>query len=318
VRIYYQGDTSSRWEIPANSEIFKNIFVPYDGAVQDVDLGAHSLSATGATLSGLTASRLLSSDGSKALASTDLASWVTGTSNRVTVTDDGDGTITLSGPQDIHTGATPTFAGLTLTGNITMPDGGTIGQAAGPLIEFDDTNNRLEIMGCRVGIGTATPGSLLHIYGTNPTLRIDADTAGGTSALNLREAGVAKWFIANRGAYGDRLYIAGDGGIVADAFVIIEQTSRVGIGIETPSAQLHIDQSSITAAIPVLALDQADVSEEFIRFIGEAAAATLTQSIVAEADVTTATRQGFLKVYIQDDGDQVADGPYFVPFYSLS
>jgi len=40
---------------------------------------------------------------------------------------------------------------------ITIANGGTIGQAAGPLITFDDTNNNLEIMGCSVGIGTATP-----------------------------------------------------------------------------------------------------------------------------------------------------------------
>ena len=102
IRICYQGNTLSRWEIPANSEIFKNIFVPYSGAVQDVDLGAHSLTA----------------------------------------------------------------AGLTLTGNITMPDGGTIGQAAGPLLTFDDTNDYLEITGCSVGIGTATPGADLEVNGT--------------------------------------------------------------------------------------------------------------------------------------------------------
>ena len=47
VRVYYQGSTSSRWEIPANSEIFKNIFVPYDGAVKDVDLGSYGLTTTG-------------------------------------------------------------------------------------------------------------------------------------------------------------------------------------------------------------------------------------------------------------------------------
>jgi len=47
VRIYYQGETSSRWEIPANSEIFQNIFVPYNGAVQDVDLGSYDLTTTG-------------------------------------------------------------------------------------------------------------------------------------------------------------------------------------------------------------------------------------------------------------------------------
>ena len=47
IRIYYQGNTSSRWEIPANTEIFKNIFVPYTGAVQDVDLGSYDLTTTG-------------------------------------------------------------------------------------------------------------------------------------------------------------------------------------------------------------------------------------------------------------------------------
>jgi hypothetical protein len=46
---------------------------------------------------------------------------------------------------------------ITTTGNIVMPDGGAIGQAAGPLLTFDDTNNYLEITGCSVGIGTAAP-----------------------------------------------------------------------------------------------------------------------------------------------------------------
>ena len=49
IRIYYQGDTSSRWEIPANSEIFQNIFVPYSGAVKDVNLSQKSLTANNIT-----------------------------------------------------------------------------------------------------------------------------------------------------------------------------------------------------------------------------------------------------------------------------
>jgi len=43
VRIYYRGSTGSRWDIPANSEVFRSIFVPYDGAVKDVDLGSYAL-----------------------------------------------------------------------------------------------------------------------------------------------------------------------------------------------------------------------------------------------------------------------------------
>jgi len=47
IKVYYQGSTSSRWEIPANSEIFQNIFVPYEGAVKDIDLGNKNLTTTG-------------------------------------------------------------------------------------------------------------------------------------------------------------------------------------------------------------------------------------------------------------------------------
>jgi hypothetical protein len=47
--------------------------------------------------------------------STFLTSSISGTANQITVTDDGDGTVTLSLPQDIHTGASPTFAGLEVT-----------------------------------------------------------------------------------------------------------------------------------------------------------------------------------------------------------
>jgi hypothetical protein len=49
----------------------------------------------GISLSGLTASRLLASDASKQLVSTDLNSWVAGTANEVTIADGGDGTITI-------------------------------------------------------------------------------------------------------------------------------------------------------------------------------------------------------------------------------
>ena len=76
----------------------------------------------GLVLSDLTASRLIAADAGKGLASADLASWVTGTANRVTVTDDSDGTITLTVPQDIDATAAPTFAGLNITTVDALPD----------------------------------------------------------------------------------------------------------------------------------------------------------------------------------------------------
>lgn len=91
-------------------------------------------------------------------------------------------------------------------------------------------------------------------------------------------------------------------------------------GVETADArgQCDIIQTATDGAEPVLVLDQDDISEEFIKFYGSAAAATLTQSLVAEADVTTATRIGFLKVDVQDEGDQIADGAAFIPIFTLA
>ena len=69
------------------------------------------------TLKNLTALRPVASDSDKTLVSTDFASWVAGTTNQVIVTDNGDGSITLSLPQDIHTGATNfSVAGGSFTG----------------------------------------------------------------------------------------------------------------------------------------------------------------------------------------------------------
>ena len=69
----------------------------------------------GITLADLTASRLISTDSGKTFESVaDLTAWIAGTENQIIVTDDGDGTITLSTPQDIHVDATPEFAGLTI------------------------------------------------------------------------------------------------------------------------------------------------------------------------------------------------------------
>lgn len=96
----------------------------------------------------------------------------------------------------------------------------------------------------------------------------------------------------------------------ATPVVIGSSISSVGI--------LTVDQSNTTGATPVLALDQADISEEFIRLVGQAAVSNITQSLIDEASVSTATREGFLKIYVQDDGNQLTDQAYFVPFFTLT
>jgi hypothetical protein len=79
-----------------------------------------------------------------------------------------------------------------------------------------------------------------------------------------------------------------------------------------------ISQTDTAAALPTLTLSQADVDEPFLKYIGTAAAANLTRNIVDVGDVTTATVAGYVKIEVDDLGNQIADQDYFMPVYTLA
>jgi hypothetical protein len=81
---------------------------------------------------------------------------------------------------------------------------------------------------------------------------------------------------------------------------------------------VRINQPGAAAAIPALLIDQADVDEPFFKVVGDAAAADLTRNIVDEGDQASETRAGWIKVEVQDDGNQITDQDYFIPIYTLS
>lgn len=102
-------------------------------------------------------------------------SSITGTANQIVVSSP-TGAITLSTPQNIHTGASPTFAGETLTG-LTLGSipfagtGGVISQDNANLF-WDDTNNRL-------GIGRTDPVQALDVIGLRIATTRFSDNALG-------------------------------------------------------------------------------------------------------------------------------------------
>jgi len=86
---------------------------------------------------------------------------LTGTANQITVTDGGAGsTVTLATPQDIATGSSPTFAGLTLSGFST---GSILFMAAGGVITEDVTELFWNPSLARLGIGLNTAGAGIHL-----------------------------------------------------------------------------------------------------------------------------------------------------------
>lgn len=133
----------------------------------------------------------------------------------------------------------------------------------------------------------------------------------------LRTDGNVKGFVLNA-AKSDANIIFATGGNQAIRIHDVFQAVMIGGSTASPGAKLHVDQASLSAAMPVLLLDQADVDRPFEKYVGTAAAATLDRSIVDDGDVTTATLVGWRKIEVEDIGNQVVDGQYYEPFYSLA
>ena len=102
------------------------------------------------TLTDLVASRLVATDSGKVFESVaDLTAWIAGTANQIIVTSDGDGTLTLSTPQDIHVDAHMELAGL------------TIKNEAGNIIFYVDNDEVYFTVTAAIEIATGMPIGLL-------------------------------------------------------------------------------------------------------------------------------------------------------------
>jgi hypothetical protein len=72
---------------------------------------------TSATFNGLTATRLMATNSSKVAVSADISAWISGTTDQVIVTDDGDGTVTLSLADPLITPGDVTVGGSLIVTN---------------------------------------------------------------------------------------------------------------------------------------------------------------------------------------------------------
>lgn len=87
----------------------------YSGNANESERVASQADISAIEIKGLTPLRMAQSDaGGNVISVGNLASWVIGTLNQVTSTASAGGTVTLSLPQDMHTGAVPEFDGLKL------------------------------------------------------------------------------------------------------------------------------------------------------------------------------------------------------------
>jgi len=102
-------------KIPSPTSCHREVRDAFKQMIQKFGLSGNNVQF-GKPIPTATALRFLATNASKAPVTIALSDRLSGTSNQVILTDNSDGTFTLSLPQSIHPGATPEFAGATFTG----------------------------------------------------------------------------------------------------------------------------------------------------------------------------------------------------------
>lgn len=159
-----------------------------------------------------------------------------------------------------------TFNGATITlaqdTNFVL-SGGINGASFGTdFLSLDGTNNR-------VGIGTAAPFVQLHIKRTAAALLI---LESGTAAFRFHASSNGSCYIEAGGIGGGSADINFTAFFGVNIWMTIKSVNgKVGIGTNLPTGHLDVVQGTTDAAIPVLDLEQLDIDDSFINFIGTAA-----------------------------------------------
>ena len=119
------------------------------------------------TFAELVGTKVLASDGSGGLSETDLSGWVDGTSGRITVTDDGDGTITLTVPLKSNFGITSDANGLSLNQQANETDASNISavslSAGSDSIDLSASNTTLSTMRTEINAIVTKVNAILAI-----------------------------------------------------------------------------------------------------------------------------------------------------------
>ena len=128
-----------------------------------------------------------------------------------------------------------------------------VSKADGTAVLSVDTSN------ARVGIGTDSPGELLHLYGAIPSIRIEDSSDGIVGEIGNANNFITSAAARELGINAVTNIVFGTGGTTGTERMIIDSSGNVGIGVSSPQSMLHL--SSGTDNQPMITIDHEGSSD---------------------------------------------------------
>lgn len=196
----------------------------------------------------LTASRLIASNSSQEVVSVaSLGSWVAGTTNQITVTDDGDGTITLSTPQDLHTSANAQFGTINTGLGATEVHFMNQDVQTTDNVQFDSIfTTSGAYFSENIGVGRSNPIAGIHIEETT----LLSDHLAYLYSNSTQSGDGLRVFLDGAASTGTGIFVKNDGtgdiirasdGSTENVVFVIKDGGDVGIGTSSPDAKLDVN-----------------------------------------------------------------------------
>lgn len=160
--------------------------------------------------------------------------------------------------------------------------------------EFTSTsaNNKIEAIGAGKPLvfSTATGGGGFFVKADNGQYQI-GDLGGMSNTINLH--------VVRNNSPNYVMGVSSDGASGSEANIFaIDSNLRFGMREASPAGQLHVNQANTSGAVPVLYLEQGDVSEEMIEFETTIGVGNAIEAVGAKTLTTT----HFIKITINGVG----------------